>query len=79
MDHPDHAFHFTLEVFGADELDESLVDSLYEAGCDDGTICSREARIYISFTREAATLQEAIESAIRDVCKAGFDAVLVDR
>ena len=71
----DHDFRLILD--GVDDLDPRVVDALYEAGCDDGTIACRAGVVSIGFTRPAATMREAIASAIRDVEKAGVGAKVV--
>jgi hypothetical protein len=48
------------------EPDDDQVDRLYEA-CADATLGVRSGVPYAAFDREAATLAEAIQSAIRDV------------
>jgi hypothetical protein len=59
---------FTI-VIAAAVLDEPTVDALYEAGCDDATVVSREGDTFIHFDREAETVDLAIASALRDVTK----------
>src|SRR5262249_29482712 len=71
----DHDFRLILD--GVDDLDPRIVDALYEAGCDDGTIGSRAGVVSIGFTRSAPTMREAIASAIRDVERAGIGARVV--
>jgi hypothetical protein len=68
---------FTLELDGISDLTREVVDALYEAGCDDGTIVMRAGRVSIGFTRSAPALGEAIVSAIADVRKAGIGARVV--
>jgi hypothetical protein len=64
---------FTLVLEGCwDDLTHEMVDSLYEAGCDDGTVAYRGGRVVIVFDREAETAEAAVLSAIADVRKAGF-------
>ena len=62
-------FHFTLIVDGPDLQDESLIDRLFEAGCDDATIGSSDGVQYVDFDREAEALDDAILSAIDDLEK----------
>jgi len=45
-----------------------------EAGCDDGTISMRSGRPFITFSRRAPSLKDAIISAINDIRKAGIGA-----
>ncbi len=65
---------FTLILPGAEGVDPRTMDALFEAGCSDATPSVREGRVRLAFTREAETRSEAIESAVRDVRRAGFDA-----
>ena len=53
-------------------------DALYEAGCDDGTIVSRNGVTHIAFDRKADSLEQAIRSATADVRAAGFDVERVE-
>jgi len=69
---------FTLILSGVDELDEAESNALYEAGLDDGSPGMRDGVAYIEVAREAATLEEAIVSAIKDVRRAGFGVVRVE-
>ena len=66
-------WRFALHLRGVEEFTNALVDALYEAGCDDGTLSASNRRAKIGFDREAATLQEAIRSAIGNVRSAGLD------
>ena len=59
--------HFTLIIDGADLLDESVVDSLFESGCDDALVGSTDGVQFIDFDRSAASLDEAVLSAVADV------------
>ena len=56
-------FHFVLVTAGSDLLDWATLDALYEAGCGDATIGNDT----VEFTRSAATRDEALCSAMRDV------------
>ena len=59
--------HFTLIVDGADLQRESVVDSLFEAGCDDALVGSTDGIQFIDFDREAASFDDAVLSAVADV------------
>jgi hypothetical protein len=63
---------------GIHEVTEEAANALFEAGCDDGSFASRDGIAFVMFDREAATLREAIESAIADVKAAGFGALRVE-
>ena len=58
---------FTLIIEGRDIHEDDVFDALYEAGCDDALLRSKDGTQYMDFTREAATLDEAIFLAVRDV------------
>ncbi len=64
---------FDLVLAEITELTDEVADALYEAGCDDATVSMRSGRVYLSFDREAASMREALLSAVRDVRKAGFE------
>ena len=59
--------HFTLIVDGADLQDESVVNSLFESGCDDALIGVVDGVQFIDFDRDAAGLGEAVLSAVADI------------
>lgn len=71
---------FTLVLTGITGVTEEVENALFEAGCDDATLSVRSGRVYLTFSRVAATLKDAILSAIRDVRKAqiGADVLRVD-
>lgn len=60
-------YEFTLIVAGLQMEDHAQSDALYEAGCDDATISLREGRGYLTFSRKAESLKDAILSAYADV------------
>ncbi len=53
-------------------------DVLYEAGCDDGSVVTRNGVTYIAFDREAESLEDAIRSATAQVRAAGFEVARVE-
>ena len=59
--------HFTLIVDGPDLQDSAIIDRLFEAGCDDAATGRSDGIQCVDFDREAASLDEAVLSAIRDV------------
>ena len=50
----------------------------FQAGCDDATISVCSGRIYITFSRVAASLKDAILRAIRDVESTKICAEVLD-
>jgi hypothetical protein len=75
-----HEHDFTLIIEGANAISQELQDAIYEAGCDDATVSVRSGRLFITFSREAPTLREAIVSSIRAVrgCGQGLRVLRVD-
>ncbi len=71
---------FVLVLNGISELTDEVQDALYEAGCDDATLSVRRGRFYLTFSRIAPTIKDAIVSAVRDVKKTtlGIDVLRVD-
>jgi hypothetical protein len=65
---------FTLILDGVSDLTPELMDSLFEAGCDDATVSRQAGRILMDFDRAAPTRTRAILSAIQDVRKANIGA-----
>jgi hypothetical protein len=59
----DATFEFTVVLSGASQVTDELATALHEAGCNDATLWSRDGKVGLDFSREAATLQEAIASA----------------
>ena len=71
-------WEFTLILRDVAEMTDSLANALYDAGCDDATVGSSSGVARVSFSREAATLQDAIQSAVRDVRQAGCEIARVE-
>jgi hypothetical protein len=70
-------YEFSLILTAGDVTDDE-VEKLYESGCDDASILSRGEITMVQFDREAATLDEAIVSAIRDVESGGLMVARVE-
>jgi hypothetical protein len=67
-------YDFALILTGVPELNSSVEDALFEAGCEDATLSIQYGYLYLEFSRIAASLKDAILSAIRDVRKANIGA-----
>jgi hypothetical protein len=65
-------YDFTLILGESLELTDDIADALFAAGCDDGTPGTCNGVFSIDFHRKAASLEEAIRSAIEDVRTAGY-------
>ena len=71
-----YAFDVVLKEIA--ELTDDQVEELFAAGCDDGTPVSCEGIAWIHFDREAASLEEAILSALTQVQTAGLAVAKVE-
>ncbi len=70
-------YEFSLILSAADVTDEDA-DKLYEVGCDDASILTRDGITRIQFDREASNLDEALASAIENVERAGLAVARVE-
>jgi hypothetical protein len=68
---------FTLILSGIAEITPELADALYAATQGDIELNLRDGVAFVEFERPAATLREAITSAIRDVERAGVGVRVV--
>jgi hypothetical protein len=65
-------------VLKAAALTDKECEALYEAGCDDGTIVTRNRVTYIAFDRRAESLELAIRAATANVRSAGLEVERVE-
>ena len=65
-------YDFKIILSDIEEIGDQQCDDLYRSGCDDGTIISREGKVIVRFSRDATSLEEAINSAASNVVSAGF-------
>jgi hypothetical protein len=68
---------FTL-VLNQSELSDDLVNALYEAGLDDGTVSTSQGLSRIDISRDADQLENAIRSAIGQVNSVGLNVARVE-
>ena len=66
------AYQFDVVLKDVSEVTDEQADRLYAAGCDDGTPASCDGVAWVHFDREAASLEEAIHSAVAQVQTTGF-------
>ena len=70
-------YEFSLIVTDVDVTDEDA-DKLYEAGCDDASILTRNGVTRVQFDRQASNLDEALASAIQSVERTGLAVARVE-
>ena len=71
-------FGFRVILHGVDVMTDDIAESLYRSGCDDCSPFSGEGLAGADFDRDAATLEAAVASAVRDVRKAGYEVTRVE-
>ena len=72
-------YDFTLVLSGFSKLTDDILNTLFEAGCDDGLVClANDGTPFIEFDREGADLQSAIRSAISDIKKTPYHVLRVE-
>ncbi len=69
---------FTVILDGISEITDEAANALYEAGCDDGSPGSCDGVVSVDFHRDAPTLESAIQSAVADILKAGYQVQRVE-
>ena len=67
-------YDFVLALTGISELSQEAEDALFEAGCDDSTISIQSGRVFLTFSRVAHSMGDAVLTAIRDVRRANIGA-----
>ena len=65
-------YEFDVVLKNVSEVTDDQADQLFAAGCDDGTPAACDGVAWIHFDREAASLEEAISSAIAQIQAAGL-------
>jgi len=70
-------YEFSLILTECDVTDEDA-DKLYEAGCDDVSILTRNGVTRLQFDRQATNLDEALASAIQSVERSGLAVARVE-
>jgi hypothetical protein len=71
-------YEFDVILKEVSEVTDEQADALFAAGCDDGTPTCCNGLAWIHFDRAAASLEEAIRSAISQVQSAGFRVAKVE-
>jgi hypothetical protein len=69
-------YEFGVNVTGVDF--EAFAERLYESGGDDATVCLQAGQVVAWFSREAASLSEAVATAIQNVMGAGATVLSIE-
>ena len=60
-------YEFQVFCRDVDTVDETFLDCLYEAGCDDALVSFKDGYVCLDFSRTSESAEEAIFSAIKDI------------
>ena len=71
-------YEFDIVLKNIPESTDEHADALFDAGCEDGTLASRDGVTWVHFDREAASLEEAIRSAVNQIQSAGLAIAKVE-
>jgi hypothetical protein len=72
------SYEFDVVLKDAAEVTDEQADALFAAGCDDGTPASCNGSAWIHFDRDAASLEEAIRSAVAQVRAVGLSVAKIE-
>ena len=65
-------FDFQIFWAGVDTSDETFLERLFEAGCDDATVYFKDGYLCVDFSRESDSAESAVISAIKDIERSGI-------
>ena len=64
-------FEFSIIASGVDPAADDFESRFYDAGCDDALVAFQRGHAIIDFSRDAASVEDAVASAIANVRAAG--------
>ena len=71
-------YEFDVILRDVTEVTDEQADSLFSAGCDDGTPACCDGVAWVHFDREAVSLEEAIRTAVAQVQATGLQVAKVE-
>lgn len=71
-------YHFIFVLENIDITDDTIVDKIFEAGCDDASLGYREMIVFLDFDRKAESFQSAISSALEDINRIKIRVIRVE-
>ncbi len=71
-------YGFDLILKELSEITDETADSLFAAGCNDGTPASANGLAWVHFDREASSLEDAIRSAVSQVHASGVKVLKIE-
>ena len=73
-------YGFTVALAGEKTVEEGddIAEALYGGRCDDASVHSAGATVFVSFDREAESLDAALQSALADLRAEGLDVERIE-
>jgi hypothetical protein len=71
-------YEFDILLKDVEVVTDDQADALFAAGCEDGTPVTCDGTSWVHFDREAASLEDAIRTAVEQVRAAGFDVSRIE-
>lgn len=71
-------YGFRVVLAGLSQASEGLAHTLYDAGCTDTSVSSRDGVVAVRFQRESDSLEIALLDAREQIESAGFDVLRVE-
>lgn len=71
------SYNFTFVLDGLKDINEKILNELFEAGCDDATLSMSNLVMYLEFDRESNSLVNALQSATKDIYKTNLPIRIV--
>jgi hypothetical protein len=72
-------FSFLVGVAGIDINNTAYADLLFEAGCGDAIVFIENGKLFLEFDREAGSFDDAVNSATKDIEKAGGSVLFTEQ
>ena len=67
-------YYFRASLQGVSQESDEMLEAIFAAGCDDATVGSRDGVAFALFARQAASLEQAVRSALSQLQSAGYPA-----
>ncbi len=71
-------YEFDIVLKNVSESTDAHAEALFDVGCGDGTLVSRDGVTWVHFDRDAPSLEEAIRSAVNQIQSAGLAVAKVE-
>ncbi len=67
-------YYFRANLRSVSQESDKMSEAIFSAGCDDATLGSCDGVAFAPFARQAASLEQAVRSALSQLQSAGYPA-----